>query len=48
MLLRRSLKRYLDERGKQLKKKVVSPMASGYMPGELDMSPALDDAEASY
>ena len=41
------VERYLDERGKQLKKKVVSPLASGYRP-ELDMSPELDDAEASY
>jgi hypothetical protein len=32
---------------KQLKKKVVSPMASGYRP-ELDGSPELDDDKASY
>jgi hypothetical protein len=33
--------------GKQLKKKVVSPLASGYRP-ELDASPELDENRASY
>ena len=35
------VERYLNERGKQLKKKLISPMASGYRP-ELDMSPELE------
>ena len=41
------VERYLGQRGQQLKKKVVSPLASGYRP-ELDGSPELDDDRASY
>jgi len=41
------VKRELARVGKQLKKKVVSPLASGYRP-ELDASPELDEDRASY
>ena len=41
------VERELARVGKQLKKKVVSPLASGYRP-ELDASPELDENRASY
>jgi hypothetical protein len=41
------VERELAKVGKQLKKKVVSPLASGYRP-ELDASPELDENRASY
>jgi hypothetical protein len=41
------VKHELEKVGKQLKKKVVSPLASGYRP-ELDASPELDKNRASY
>jgi hypothetical protein len=41
------VERELSYVGKQLKKKVVSPLASGYRP-ELDSTPELDERRASY
>ncbi len=41
------VERQLGQWGLQLKKKVVSPLASGYRP-ELDASPELDEKKASY
>ena len=41
------VERELDKVGKQLKKKVVSPLASGYRP-ELDATPELDENRVSY
>jgi hypothetical protein len=41
------VERELSYVGKQLKKKVVSPLASGYRP-ELDATPELDERKASY
>jgi len=40
------VERELSYVGKQLKKKVVSPLASGYRP-ELDATPELDERKAS-
>jgi hypothetical protein len=43
----KEVERELAKVGKQLKRKVVLPLASGYRP-ELDASPELDKNRASY